>query len=67
MDPFWEPSLEIARALNVNYSIINRLWNRFQNEHAVSQRPGRGRPRVTTTREDRCLCLQVRVLLRYHG
>ncbi|GFR16246.1 transposable element Tc3 transposase [Trichonephila clavata] len=39
---------EVSRILNVNQSVISRLWQRFQRTGDVTRQPVSGRPRVTT-------------------
>jgi transposase len=43
----------VAAAMNCNQSTIARLQHRFQQNGRVQDNPGRGRPRVTTARQDR--------------
>jgi transposase len=45
----------VAAHFNVSQSVISRLWNRFQLTGAVAERLCSGRPRFTTTRQDRYL------------
>ncbi|KFM70818.1 Transposable element Tcb2 transposase, partial [Stegodyphus mimosarum] len=52
---------EVSRILNVNQSVISRLWQRFQRTgDSVTRRPVSGRPRVTTPRQDRYLVISAR-------
>ncbi|KFM63642.1 Transposable element Tcb2 transposase, partial [Stegodyphus mimosarum] len=51
---------EVSRILNVNQSVISRLWQRFQRKGDVTRRPVSGRPRVTTSRQDRYLAISAR-------
>lgn len=51
---------EVSRILNVNQSVISRLWQRFQRTGDVTRRPVSGRPRVTTPRQDRYLVISAR-------
>lgn len=51
---------DVARWLNVNRSVVSRMWQQFLQFGNVSRRPGQGRPRVTTEREDRYLTLRGR-------
>ncbi|GFT67158.1 transposable element Tcb2 transposase [Trichonephila clavipes] len=46
---------EVSRILNVDQSVISRLWQRFQRTGDVTRQPVSGRPRVTTPRQDRYL------------
>ncbi|GFW76154.1 paired domain-containing protein [Trichonephila clavipes] len=48
---------EVSRILNVDQSVISRLWQRFQRTGDVTRQPISGRPRVTTPRQDRYLVL----------
>lgn len=43
----------VANRLRVSRTAIQNLWNRYQETRSVSRRPGSGRNRVTTAREDR--------------
>ncbi|KFM57858.1 Transposable element Tcb2 transposase, partial [Stegodyphus mimosarum] len=51
---------EVSRILNVNQSVISRLWQRFQRMEDVTRRPVSGRPRVTTSRQDQYLVISAR-------
>ncbi|GFU67432.1 transposable element Tcb2 transposase [Trichonephila clavipes] len=57
---------EVYRILNVNQSVISRLWQRFQRTGDVTQQPASGRPRVTTPRQDRYLVISARCVLPEH-
>ncbi|GFT66135.1 transposable element Tcb2 transposase [Trichonephila clavipes] len=46
---------EVSRILNVDQSVISRLWQRFQRAGNVTRQPVSGQPRVTTPRQDRYL------------
>lgn len=46
---------QVARTLGVSPSVINRLWARYLETGNYSRRPGQGRPRATTDRQDRYL------------
>ncbi|GFW53482.1 transposable element Tcb2 transposase [Trichonephila clavipes] len=48
---------EVSRILNVDQSVISRLWQRFQRSGDVTRQSVSGRPRVTTSRQDRYLVL----------
>ncbi|GFW13707.1 paired domain-containing protein [Trichonephila clavipes] len=52
--------IEVSRILNVDQSVISRLWQRFQRTGDVTQQPVSGRPRVTTPRQDRYLVIRAR-------
>ena len=43
----------VAERFGVSRSVIARLWIRFRDTGLYSRRPGQGRPRVTSEREDR--------------
>ncbi|KFM71222.1 Transposable element Tcb1 transposase, partial [Stegodyphus mimosarum] len=45
--------LEVSDELGIAQSVISRLWQRFKDDGNVSRRYSTGRPRVTTTNEDR--------------
>lgn len=47
----------VADRLGVARSVIARLWRRYQETGRYTRRPGQGRPRITTAREDRYLQL----------
>ncbi|GFW94258.1 transposable element Tcb2 transposase [Trichonephila clavipes] len=51
---------EVSRILNVDQSVISRLWQRFQRTRDVTRQPISGRPRVITLRQDRCLVISAR-------
>ncbi|GFU41984.1 paired domain-containing protein [Trichonephila clavipes] len=51
---------EVSRILNVDQSVISRLWQRFQRTGDVTRQPVSGRPRVTTPRQDRYLVIIAR-------
>ncbi|GFX69396.1 transposable element Tcb2 transposase [Trichonephila clavipes] len=46
---------EVSRILNVDQSVVSRLWQRFQRKRDVTLQPVLGGPRVTTLRQDRYL------------
>ncbi|GFW39049.1 HTH_Tnp_Tc3_2 domain-containing protein [Trichonephila clavipes] len=50
----------VADAVGVARSVVARLWNRFQEKGNVRRRPGAGRPRATTSTDDRYIQLTVR-------
>ncbi|GFX21513.1 transposable element Tcb2 transposase [Trichonephila clavipes] len=50
----------VADAVGVARSVVARLWNRFQETGNVRRRPGAGRPRATTTTDDRYIQLTAR-------
>ncbi|GFX91547.1 transposable element Tcb2 transposase [Trichonephila clavipes] len=50
----------VADAVGVARSVIARLWNRFQETGNVRRRPGAGRPRATTSTDDRYIQLTAR-------
>ncbi|GFS62646.1 transposable element Tcb2 transposase [Trichonephila clavipes] len=47
----------VADAVGVARSVVARLWNRFQETGNVRRRPGAGRPRATTSTDDRYIQL----------
>ncbi|GFY15957.1 transposable element Tcb2 transposase [Trichonephila clavipes] len=48
---------EVAQAIGVSQSVISRIWNRFLETGSAGRRPGQGRRRATTPKEDRYLVL----------
>ncbi|GFS56805.1 transposable element Tc1 transposase [Trichonephila clavipes] len=50
----------VADAVGVARSVVGRLWNRFQETGNVRRRPGAGRPRDTTSTDDRYIQLTAR-------
>ncbi|GFU20720.1 HTH_Tnp_Tc3_2 domain-containing protein [Trichonephila clavipes] len=50
----------VADAVGVARSVVARLWNRFQETENVRRRPGAGRPRATTSTDDRYTQLTTR-------
>ncbi|GFW60352.1 transposable element Tcb2 transposase [Trichonephila clavipes] len=50
----------VADAVGVARSVVARLWNRFQETGNVRRRPGAGRPRTTTSTDDRYTQLTTR-------
>ncbi|GFU33089.1 transposable element Tcb2 transposase [Trichonephila clavipes] len=51
---------KVSRILNVDQSVISRLWQRFQRTRDVTRPPVSGRPRVTAPRQDRYLVISAR-------
>lgn len=49
------PQRQVARRFGVSPSVINRLWIRHQEEGLYTRRPGQGRRRITTPRQDQYL------------
>ncbi|GFU83248.1 uncharacterized protein TNCV_3738591 [Trichonephila clavipes] len=47
----------VSDAVGVDRSVVARLWNRFQETGNVRRRPGAGRPRATTSTDDRYIQL----------
>ncbi|GFT38666.1 hypothetical protein TNCV_2931321 [Trichonephila clavipes] len=47
----------VTDAVGVSKSVVARLWNRFQETGNVRRRPGAGRPRTTTSTDDRYIQL----------
>ncbi|GFU04062.1 transposable element Tcb2 transposase [Trichonephila clavipes] len=52
---------EVSRILNMEQSVISRLWKRFQRTGDVTRQPISGRPRVITPRQDRYLVISARL------
>jgi transposase len=50
----------VAYLLRVNHSIFVRLMQRFHQTGNVTDRPGAGRPRKTTPRENRLISIRAR-------
>ncbi|GFU87364.1 transposable element Tcb2 transposase [Trichonephila clavipes] len=50
----------VTDAVGVARSVVARLWNRFQETGNVRRRPGAGRPRATTSTDDRYIQLTAR-------
>ncbi|GFX63439.1 hypothetical protein TNCV_3620421 [Trichonephila clavipes] len=50
----------VADAVGVARSVVAKLWNRFQETGNVRRRPGAGRPRATTSTDDRYIQLTAR-------
>ncbi|GFW69575.1 transposable element Tcb2 transposase [Trichonephila clavipes] len=48
----------VADAVGLARSVVARLWNRFQETGNVRRRPGAGRPRATTSTDDRRVPIQ---------
>ncbi|GFU34460.1 hypothetical protein TNCV_1992071 [Trichonephila clavipes] len=48
----------VADAVGVARSVVARLWNRFQEKGNVRRRPEAGRPRATTSTDDRYIQLK---------
>lgn len=46
---------EIGRICDISVSVVNRTWHRYLETGSVSRREGSGRPRKTTSREDRAI------------
>lgn len=46
---------EVAAVLDVSRSVVSRLWRRYQETGEFTRRPGQGRHRSTTPRQDRYL------------
>ncbi|GFU57864.1 cubilin [Trichonephila clavipes] len=50
----------VSDAVGVARSVVARLWNRFEETGNVRRRPGAGRPRATTSTDDRYIQLTAR-------
>lgn len=48
-----------ARTVRAAYTTVHRAIVRFRETHTYTRRPGSGRPRATTTRDDRFLVSMV--------
>ena len=53
------PVREVARRFGVSPSTVSRLWTRFRETGLYTRRPGQGRRRLTTPRQDRYLRVRV--------
>ncbi|GFV67212.1 paired domain-containing protein [Trichonephila clavipes] len=51
---------EVSQILNVDQSVISRLWQRFQRTRDVTRQLISRRPRVTTLRQNRYLVISAR-------
>ncbi|GFX30697.1 transposable element Tcb2 transposase [Trichonephila clavipes] len=51
---------EVSRILNVDQSVISRLWQGFQRTGDVTRQPVSGRPRFTSPRQDQYLVIRAR-------
>ncbi|CAM1300431.1 Uncharacterised protein r2_g1038 [Pycnogonum litorale] len=49
---------EVARFFHVSPSTISRLWTRYQQQETTRDLPRSGRPRATTTAQDRYIRLR---------
>ncbi|GFW78217.1 uncharacterized protein TNCV_136861 [Trichonephila clavipes] len=52
MEAVWSARLK-SRQLGHSDCVVRRCWNRWIREMSFTQRPGSGRPRQTSIREDR--------------
>lgn len=48
---------QVAIRLGINQSTVSRILNRFRETGSNHRRPGQGRPRVTTVRDDRFITI----------
>ena len=48
---------QVALQFGMNVSTTERIVRRLRNTRRVADRPRRGRPRITTPRQDRAICL----------
>ena len=46
---------EIGRILGRDHKVVSRAYHRYEETHSHRRRPGQGRPRCTTPREDRAI------------
>ncbi|GFS86641.1 transposable element Tcb2 transposase [Trichonephila clavipes] len=51
---------EVSQDIGVSQRVISRIWNRFLETESAGRRPGQGRRRATTPKEDRYLVLMAR-------
>ncbi|GFY16962.1 paired domain-containing protein [Trichonephila clavipes] len=59
---FSRSQTEVSRILNVDQSVISRLWQRFQRTRDVTRQPVSGRPKVITPHQDRYMVISARTL-----
>ncbi|GFV65689.1 HTH_Tnp_Tc3_2 domain-containing protein [Trichonephila clavipes] len=52
--------VQICREFILASSVMCNLWKQFQNTGSIERKPVQGRPRCTTTREDRHLSIIAR-------
>ncbi len=55
-----ESQRQVARAHNVSQSVIQRLWARYQETGSAVRRPGSGRLRATSARNDRAMVVMAK-------
>lgn len=51
---------QVAQAMNVSQSVIQRLWAKYLETGSVSRRPGSGRLRATSAQNDRAMVLMAK-------
>ncbi|GFW19960.1 hypothetical protein TNCV_866661 [Trichonephila clavipes] len=57
MIPFWEMTVVSCSSLKYQLFDLSLVWIHYQNQQLAPRTPGSGPPSVTTTREDRYMCL----------
>lgn len=55
-----QSQVQICREFNLTASVVCNLWKQFQDTGSIERKPGQGRPRATTAREDRHLSIIAR-------
>src|SRR5713101_7901833 len=51
---------EVAKWLSVLRKVVSELWRQFTETGTITRKRGQGRPKVTTTREDRYVVITAR-------
>ncbi|GBN58365.1 Transposable element Tc1 transposase [Araneus ventricosus] len=55
-----QSQVQICREFNSTPSVVCNLWKQFQDTGSIERKPGQGRPRATTSTEDRYLSIIAR-------
>ncbi|GBN06438.1 hypothetical protein AVEN_78133-1 [Araneus ventricosus] len=55
-----QSQVQICREFNLTPSVVCNLWKHFEDTGSTERKPQQGRPRVTTTTEDRYLSIIAR-------
>lgn len=55
-----QSQVQICREFNLTPSVVCNLWKQFQDTGSIKRKPGQGRPRATTARDDRYLAVLAR-------
>ncbi|GBN12477.1 Transposable element Tc1 transposase [Araneus ventricosus] len=55
-----QSQVHICREFNLTPRVVCNLWKQFQDTGSIERKPGQGRPRATTAREDRYLSIIAR-------